>query len=407
MITTSRQKCHCELREAGRSNPKTRLLRRCLWSLLAMTLSIPAFSYFASESYAEKCINIRVSVASGKDKVLLRVKGPYKIEAIDSALLLDTGRRLKGECIVPTNSGLLLGKREFKIYGIRIIPGKDGTVFVDKECFRGIVDIIRTEKLNLLIVNHLDIEKYLYGVLYHEVPHYWPMEALKAQAVAARTFALYRIQNMRDRDYDVTSDIYAQVYGGRLSERRSTKKAVDLTRGKVLTYNGAVISAYYHAMCGGHTENSKRVFDKDFPSLNGIHCRYCRGAPHMSWKAKLSYKEIEKRLNKYGIMVKGLNYIVCGKRNKSGRLESLKLRCSNGIKEIKGYKFRLALGPNLIKSANFTVRITRKGIIFRGRGWGHGVGMCQWGAFGMAKRRFNYKKILGFYYPGTKISADN
>jgi len=377
------------------------MISRKSFATLLIILLLP-FS-FSEYCYSRGQANIRVCVASDKDRVLLRIKGPYKIEGINSALTLDKGKALKNEYIVPTNSGLKLGDREFKIYGIKIIPKKDAAIFIDKRRFRGIVHIVRTERLKLLVVNHLDIEKYLYGVLYHEVPCHWPMEALKAQAIAARTFALYRIENMRDRDYDVTSDIYSQVYGGRLSERRRTKKAVDLTRGKVLTYNSKIIPGYYHAMCGGHTENAKNVFNINLPSLGGRACRYCKGAPHMSWKAKLSYREIQKRLNKYGIKIKGLNYIVTGKRDKSGRLKNVKVRGSKGVKEIKGYKFRLALGPNVIKSTNFTVRIIPKGVIFRGKGWGHGVGMCQWGAFGMAKRRFNHRKILEFYYPETKV----
>ncbi|UCD55269.1 MAG: SpoIID/LytB domain-containing protein [Candidatus Omnitrophota bacterium] len=367
-------------------------------------LIIPLFLIsFSKYCYSRDRANIRVCVASGKDRVLLRIKGPYKIESINSELTLDKGRALKSEYIAPTNSGLKLGDREFKIYGIRIIPKKDAAIFIDKNRFRGIVHIIRTEQLKLLVVNHLDIEKYLYGVLYHEVPCHWPMEALKAQAIAARTFALYRIENMRDRDYDVTSDIYSQVYGGILSERRRTKKAVNLTRGKVLTYNGNIIPAYYHAMCGGHTESAKDIFGIDLPSLGGKACRYCKGAPHMYWKRKLSYRQVQGYLDKYGINVKGLKHIETGKRNKSGRIESIKVKDSKGAKEIKGYKFRLALGPNAIKSTNFTAKITPKGVIFRGKGWGHGVGMCQWGVFGMAKRRFNHREILEFYYPLANI----
>ena len=102
--------------------------------------------------------------------------------------------------------------------------------------------------------------------------------------------------------------------------------------------------------------------------------------------------------------MKGLKHIAEGKRDRSDRLETIKIKDKEGTKEIKGYKFRLAVGPNAIRSTDFTVKITRKGIIFKGTGWGHGVGMCQWGAFGMGKRRFTYKEILRFYYPGAEIA---
>ncbi|MGB2705691.1 MAG: SpoIID/LytB domain-containing protein [Candidatus Omnitrophota bacterium] len=358
---------------------------------------------FPECGYSATGVTIRVCVAKGEDDVLLGIRGFYTIKAINSDLVLEEGRYLRKECVTPTSSGLKLGKKEFKIYGIRIIPKKDSSIYIDKRRFRGIVDILRTKDLKLMVVNHLDLEKYLYGVLRHEVPHYWPMEALKAQAIAARTFALYRIETMRDKDYDVTSDIYSQVYGGRSGEHWRTTRAVKSTRGKVLVYKGKILPAYYHSICGGHTEDAEKVFGISLAPLKGRRCLFCGGAKGMHWKAKLSYKQIEERLNKYGIKVKDMSFIAPGKRDKSGRLETIKVKDSGGEKEIPGFKFRLAVGPNVIRSTNFTIKISKSGVIFSGRGWGHGVGMCQWGAFGMAKRRFNYKKILEYYYPGAKI----
>ncbi|MFH1594236.1 MAG: SpoIID/LytB domain-containing protein [Candidatus Omnitrophota bacterium] len=348
-------------------------------------------------------VDVRVRVADGEDKIELSVTGAYKIKAINADILLDEGKDLWRGAIIPINSGLKFGNREFKIYGIRIVPEDDATVFIGKKSFRGVVDIIRTEKLKLMVVNHLDIEDYLYGVLYHEMPHYWPEETLRAQAIAARTFAIHRVMTMRERDYDVTSDIYSQVYGGKKSERRSTTKAVDATRGKVLTYEGKIFPSYYHSISGDHTESGEVVFGLDIPVLRGRRCLFCRGAKGRSWKAIFSYKQMEERLNKYGIKVKRLSYIVEGKRSGSGRLETVRIRDRDGVKDIQGFKFRLALGPNIIRSMNFRLRITRKGVIFEGIGWGHGVGMCQWGAFGMAKKGYNYEQILGYYYPGSKI----
>lgn len=372
-------------------------LGRPLIIVILVLLCVPA--------YALSGTNIRVCVAQDKDKILLRVKGPYRIEALNSDIALEEAKSLRKQYVLPTTSGMAIGEKEYKVYGIRVIPKNDAAIYVEKVRLRGIVDIIRTKRRKLLVVNHLDIEKYLYGVLYHEMPHYWPMETLKAQAIAARTFAMQRVETMRERDYDVTSDIYSQVYGGRSSERRTTRKAVDATRGKVLTYNGKILPAYYHAICGGHTESAEVVFGIDLAPLRGRRAPYCKGARGMRWKASFSYKQMEEKLNKYGIKVKGLSFIAEGKRDRSGRLIDVVIRDAEGVKRIKGFKFRLALSPNTIKSTNFTMKITTKGIIFRGKGWGHGVGMCQWGAFGMGKRRFNYKRILDFYYPGAKIES--
>ena len=123
-------------------------------SLATFLITLFFLTTFSEYCYSRGRANIRVCVASDKDRVLLRIKGPYRIEGINSALTLDKGRALKNEYIAPTNSGLKLGDREFKIYGIRIIPKKDAAIFIDKRRFRGIVHIIRTERLKLLVVNH-------------------------------------------------------------------------------------------------------------------------------------------------------------------------------------------------------------------------------------------------------------
>jgi len=390
-------------------------------SLILIVIAIAAL--FAGGSYPANSANVRVRLGGEKDEVRLAVKGAHTIEAIDSALILKKGANLPEEKVIPAGSGIQIGKEIFKIYpvqsrktmgeglngvyGIRVIPKKDAGISVDGKQFRGIVDIIRTENMKLLVINHIDVEKYLYGVLYHEVPHYWPMETQKAQAVAARTFAMYRKTIMRDRDYDVTSDIYSQVYGGKGSEHGRARKAVDLTRGEVLIFDGKILPSYYHSICAGHTESSLSVFELDLVPLKGVKCPYCRGARGENWKASFSFRQMEKRLNDYGIPVKEMSDIREGKRDRSGRLETIKIKDKEGEKEIKSYKFRLALDPNMIRSTNFTIKITPKGVIFKGKGWGHGVGMCQWGAFGMAKKRARYKKILEFYYPEAKINEIN
>ncbi|MCQ9207254.1 MAG: SpoIID/LytB domain-containing protein, partial [Omnitrophica bacterium] len=379
-------------------------MKKTAFFLLTSAILISLFLSEYGRSQDNSSI-IRVCVEKDKDEILLKVKSAYRILALNSGLELDKGRRIRGAYVTPLNSGIRLGGKEFKVYGIRIIPRKDSSIYLGKKRFRGIIDIIRTKEMKLLVVNHLGLEQYLYGVLNREVPYYWPMETLKAQAIAARTFAQYRIGISGEKDFDVTSDIYSQVYGGRSKESRNTTRAVNATKGMVLTQNGEFLPAYYHSICAGHTENAKHVFEVNLKPLRGRRDPYCGGAKGMHWKAIFSYKQMEERLNNYGIKVKGINFIVEGRRDRSGRLETIKIRDKEGVKSIKGYKFRLALGPNMVRSTNFRIRITRKGVLFTGKGWGHGVGMCQWGAFGMGKRYFRYKQILNFYYPGADIKT--
>jgi len=372
--------------------------------ILSLVISISIIGFIlVQRSYSADNPHIRVAVVRDKDKVSLLVKGPYEIKAIQTDLLLDKDQKLSEREIIPTNTGFKMGDDDFKIYGMRIIPRTDSTIYIDGKSYRGIVDVIRTKNLKLLVVNHIDIEQYLYGVLYHEMPHYWPYETLKAQAVAARTFALYRINVCKEKDFDVTNDIYSQMYGGRKSERWRSTRAVKATHGEVLTYDGKVLPAYYHSICAGHTEDAEQVFDVKLTPLRGRKDPYCKGARNTAWKAMFSYRQMEDRLTKYGVKVKGFKSIEEGKRDPSGRLTTVDAKDSSGLIKIPAFKFRLALGPNVIKSTNFKIKVTPAGVVFRGTGWGHGVGMCQWGAFGMAKRRFNYRKILEFYYPGAKI----
>ena len=257
--------------------------------------------------------------------------------------------------------------------------------------------------MKLLVINHVDVEDYLYGVLFYETPHYWPMETLMSQAITARTYALNRKNQMKNADFDLTSDTYSQVYGGKSGERWRTKWAVDLTKGKVLTYNGSIFPTYYHSTCGGHTEDANKVWGENIKPLKGVKCSYCSRAQGFNWKAMFSYKQIEECLNNYGIKCKDVSYIVKGQRDKSGRLETVRIKDEGGVKDIPSNKFRLALGGTRIRSTSFDIEITPKGIIFRGKGWGHGVGMCQWGAFGMAQKGYDHKQILSYYYPDSKI----
>jgi len=378
--------------------------------LKKLFINIVVIAFFASGmSWAgnseKKNLNmIRVCVAKDKESIYLKVKGPYTIETLHTREVIEQSKRsLSSRKVVPTNNGMKIGKKEFAVYGIRIIPTLGANIYIDKRRFRGIIDIIRTKKMKILVINHIDVEDYLYGVLYYETPHYWPMETLMAQAIAARTFALYRKKERQKADYDLTNDVFSQVYGGKRGERWRTKRAVNLTKGEVLTYNGKIFPTYYHSICGGHTEDASLVWKTNLPPLKGRKCSYCKRTRRFNWKAMFSYKQIEKKLNAYGIKCSDVSYILEGKRDKSGRLKDVRIKDSKGVKDIPANDFRLALGSTKIRSTNFTIKITPKGVIFKGKGWGHGVGMCQWGAFGMAQNGYDHDEILRFYYPKAKI----
>ena len=287
---------------------------------------------------------------------------------------------------------------------LTIEPSRDASIIIDQRAFRGQVTFIRTPDNHITVINDINVEDYIKGVLYHEVSNKWPMEALKAQAVAARTYALYSI-NSADKPYDMTNDIYSQVYGGRDSERYRTDLAVDYTRGQVLTYNNKIIPAYFHATCGGMTEDARELWNlPDLPPLRGVPCPFCQNSPHFHWKKNFRLRDIQDALNLHGYKVGSIKDISIVDRDRSDRIEHLKITQKNGQELIiKGKDFRDLMGPNVLMSNNYEIAPQGYYVDFIGKGWGHGVGLCQWGALGMAQQQFNYRQILAYYYPQSVL----
>ena len=175
------------------------------------------------------------------------------------------------------------------------------------------------------------------------------------------------------------------------------------TAGEVLTYDGAIIQAFYHSSCGGKTEAAENVWGTSIPYLKGVDCQYCQLSPSSAWDQKLSLKELEERLRAAGFKATGLIDIRAGVRNSRGRLKNVIAVTQRGEVAIPGDQFRKAVGYGIIKSTNFTVRVANGDALFSGTGNGHGVGLCQWGAKQRALEGFSYSEILSYYYPGTEL----
>jgi stage II sporulation protein D len=306
--------------------------------------------------------------------------------------------------VVPVNSGIKIGGNIFKIFGIKIVPHQDASIYINRRIFRGQIDIIRERNMRLLVVNHVNVEDYLKGVLYHEISHKWPIEAIKAQAVASRTFALYKAKINAKRDYDLTSDMYSQMYGGRTSEKYRTSRGVDATRGEILTYKDKLFPAYFHATCAGHTEDVSVLWNEDLVPLKGVKCDFCKKSKHYHWSRRLDLGDMEDTLRKNGYDIDNIKDIIILTRDRSGRILDINIKGQRVNAIISAKDFRQIFGPKLIRSTNFTVRVSGNSAYFNGFGWGHGVGMCQWGAYFMARQGYGYKEILQYYYPGAKIA---
>jgi stage II sporulation protein D len=268
--------------------------------------------------------------------------------------------------------------------------------------YRGAMELFPSDN-GILVVNDLPLEDYLTGLINCEISSQWPMEAIKAQAVVARTYAVFQKESHRNSLYDLESTVLDQVYNGCEIEDSRAARGVRETIGEVLTNNNSVIQAFYHSNCGGHTESSENVWGFPFPYLQGVDCSYCLGSQSARWEQTLPLSRIETLLNSAGFNATGLKDIRSGRKNRSGRLVELTLEAAKGRLTISAVNFRKAIGYTIIKSTNFEVRVAGGNALFNGIGYGHGVGLCQWGAKQRAADGFDYREILSYYYPGTRI----
>jgi stage II sporulation protein D len=255
---------------------------------------------------------------------------------------------------------------------------------------------------NYLILS-LPLEEYLKGVLPKEVYPSWPIEALKAQAVAARTYALYNILKNKNKPYDVDSTTLSQVFGGVFIGKRTTDLAVEQTRGQILTHDGRVIYAMYSSNNAPCTHSFKELLKIDLPYLEKVKDIYSLKAPKwVSWERKVPKEVILKKLHKYGFELLQIEDIKITKTNGCKRV--LWITLEGKYKKITlpvDFFFRYLL--RLPSDSFFITGKSGKYITFTGIGFGHGLGMSQWGAYVMAKEGKSYREILSFYYPHTKL----
>lgn len=283
-----------------------------------------------------------------------------------------------------------------------LIISAPAVAIVNGKSYRGAIEITPAER-GLLVVNELPLEEYLVGLINCEISSVWPLEAIKAQAVVARSFALYQKEARKGAPYHLESSVLDQVYDGCAVEDARSAFGVRETAGEVLTYNGGVAPAFFHSNCGGHTEAAEQVWSAKLPYLGGVPCRYCLDVPTASWDVTLSLAKIETLLKAGGVSVAGLRDIKAGLLNKSGRLSTVRLTAIKGYQELPATSFRKALGSTVIRSTNFEVTVSGNSARFTGSGYGHGVGLCQWGARSRAAEGFSYREILAYYYPGTVV----
>ena len=408
--------------------------------LIILVTAVFYFCGMTSVSAAEQLI--RVGLESDRKEVRLSSDDSLEISELTAGgVLLKTTTREK-VTIAFTKQGLSLNGKNIRANALRVRSVKktnaEQSIEVENRSYRGEIEIVpETARQRLKIINVLPLEHYLYGIIAREISPDWQREAVKAQAVAARSYALHSIKKHEKDGYDVCASTDCQVYGGKDAESANGNLAVDATRGEIISYQGKPIAAYFHSSSGGYTENSENVWGQNSPYIKGV-ADFDQNSPYYYWEKQISRKLFEAKLKNagYGVgRLKGIELSELTKqrplhaadRGVSGRVKSLRLIGEAQSKTVSGTQLRNILGLNStlfdLKAAaalpqtkasgakESSLRLFSAGqddnIVFIGYGWGHGLGLSQWGAKALAEKYGQssnyYKEILRHYYSGVEL----
>lgn len=408
---------------------------------------------------------IRIGILSGQAMVTLTSNTNWRIvNPTDGSVQYDGSGRETVTCQAD-DSRIVIGAEQAGSR-LQFVPaaGADGitAVLVNGSPYRGSIEL-RAVGSTLTVINILPLEEYLYGVLPREIPAAWPTEVLRAQAIVSRTYALASKGRYAAEGYDLSASVSSQVYGGLSGEHPNTNAAVNATKGMVLTYRGGVITAVFHASSGGYTENNEVVWQgSPTPYLRAVPDEFDSAQPenpHRSWQANLTLADIAAKLAAAGNDVGDVYSVAAaGEKTVSGRQRGIVVRGSKGSREMDATDFQTMLGlkstrfdiithsegtgfytracdPNeslavcgaygittakrakgisVVGAAGIVSEINTPSVVgitkltgeveLIGQGWGHGVGMSQWGARGMALAGYNCGEILQHYYQGVDIT---
>jgi stage II sporulation protein D len=264
---------------------------------------------------------------------------------------------------------------------------------------------VRRVPEGIAVVGEVPIESYVAGTVGKEVYGSWEPETLKAQAVVARTYALHQAQRRGQRGFDLEGGTHGQVYGGLDAAHPAAVAAAQATRGERLTWRNEPILAVYHSASGGRTASAEEVWGEALPYLVSHPVENEEDSPDTYWRARVSGPTLSRALEPLGIRVGPVRELRVLERSRSGRALRVSVRGARGTEELNARALRSALGDTVIRSTMFQIRADAQGFVLVGSGYGHGVGMSQWGAEAMAERGASYREILATFYPGTRLTG--
>lgn len=349
---------------------------------------------------------IRVQVGATQKAIGVSSPGPFVVQSREGILL--QGDRLGWTGIEAKEGGIRFNSKIFKTDSIFIrSPNGPGIRFNQRVYLNGL-EIKLKPGGKLLIINHIDLEHYLKGVIPFEANPKWSEATLHASAIVSRTFALFKMIEKRNQDFDVGSGVLSQVYAGENVRHDRTDLIVDQTRGSVMLYRGKIFPAYFHSASGGATTSADAVWSvKPHPALQGVACEFCQSSKHDTWSSFVKYSDIEKAVrDDGGLPVRGVREVKLKSYDRSRRAKEIEVIGKNAKYKVAFSELRGWIGAEKIKSTlvvRYLNQPEKQGVTFWGRGWGHGVGLDQYGAKYMGELGYSPEQILNYFYPGISI----
>lgn len=349
--------------------------------------------------------HVRVLVGTGSraEPLEISAKGKVTIWSADGRTVLDTITLDRAKA-ASSRGRVILGGRDLGSSAVTLAPSEGQYIKVGDQAYPDLIALV-TRGEAVMAINYVNMEDYVAGVVSCELPARFDAEAHKAQAVAARTYALWTMTDMRLSPYDLYDNQRSQVYRGVTGTGNYGRRAARDTAGVVLVDEWRFLPAFYFSTCGGHTAppSNMRGAPPGVAPLEAAECGYCRHSPKYQWRIEIPVAEVEQALIKSGNVRGTLEEIRVTKAAPGGWVEAVDVISSGGTQAMSGYALRQNIGTSRLLSCNFAVTRSGKSFHIEGRGLGHGVGLCQFGADGMGSQGNNYAEILQHYYKGAQI----
>ncbi len=349
--------------------------------------------------------NLIIRIYDGTETVtlngeLITLRDP---ENLDRDLMKEMGFENLSHVDIDYRDALTFNKKKSDLRRVLV---ESETLQFQKHSYRKALLVVLTKKSNrtrLFVLHPLDIETYVIGTISSEIPPSWPLETYKAQAIATRTYAIKRKYARMNDLYHLDSTVLDQVYRGMKNENKTAREATLATSGLILSYDNLPIEAFFHSTCGGNTARNQDVFRTAAePYLQGASCADCKHSTAYAWRISLTKTELARKL--FEGRRPGLKKVEINKTDPSGRVTQFAITTYNGVRFLSGEEMRKRIGYMRLKSTKIhTVKNLDNSIVFEGNGFGHGVGLCQWGAHGMAIKGATYEEILARYYPDALV----